>query len=450
MDRDYILYDITTGICPDCDERVQAKVIIRNNKVYLKKFCTIHGEQEELLEEDSEYHKQKRNYDKPGTISKTQTLSGKGCPFDCGLCPQHDQHTCIGLIEITNKCNLNCPSCYADSGSGEFLPLSKINEMMDFLIESEGGQAEILQISGGEPTLHPELFSILELARKKNIKYLMLNTNGMRIADDTEFARKLGAFKGSFEIYLQFDGFKDACYSSLRGENILERKMKAIKHLGEYEIPMTLVSTISHGINSNEIGGIIKFGMDTPFIRGVNFQPLSFFGRSSKFHTKNRITLSGIISAIQEQLPDVFTKGDIVPLPCNTERVGVTYLAKTKKKKFVPITRDIKVTSYLPLIDNTFAFDADRIIREKIASSNSCECFSFLNDLKRIIPSNYALMSEKAKLNYLNTNTFRISITSFVDKYNFDLKSMQKECVHIITPELKKIPFSAYNMFYRK
>ena len=228
MGRDYILYEMTTSICPECNERIQAKVIIRDKAVYLMKFCPIHGKQEELLEEDIEYHRQKRNFDKPGTISKTQTIFEKGCPFDCGLCPQHDQHTCIGLIEITNKCNLNCPSCYADSGSGEFLSLTKINEMMDFLIESEGGQAEILQISGGEPTLHPELFPILELARKKNIKYLMLNTNGLRIADDEEFARKLGVFKGSFEIYLQFDGFKESCYSSLRGENILERKMRAI------------------------------------------------------------------------------------------------------------------------------------------------------------------------------------------------------------------------------
>jgi uncharacterized radical SAM superfamily Fe-S cluster-containing enzyme len=203
--------------------------------------------------------------------------------------------------------------------------------------------------------------------------------------------------------------------------------------------------------------------METSCIRGINFQPVCYSGRGSFKDTKktelinDRITLSGVIRKIEQQLPEVFVKGDIVPLPCNAERVAVTYLARSTEKnntRFIPITRSVKVKSYLPIIDNTFGFDADKILKQNfkkaITPAGFCNCMSFIKDLKGIIPLSYALKSDDEKLTYLNENTFRLSVTSFIDVFNFDIKSMQKECVHIITPDFKKIPFSAYNMFYRK
>jgi 7,8-dihydro-6-hydroxymethylpterin dimethyltransferase len=454
MDRKYIYHESTTSICPKCLERVPAKIILKDNKVFLKKYCKVHGKQEELFEENIEYHLNKRNFDKPGTISKTQTTIKKGCPFDCGLCLDHDQHTCIGLIEVTNRCNLGCPTCYANSGKGESLSLNKISEMLNFFIESEGGEAEILQISGGEPTTHPEIIKIIELARSKKIRYVMLNTNGIRIAEDEDFVKELSKFKGKFEVYLQFDGFDSKVYSYLRGKDLSKLKLKAIENLTKYKIPITLVTTIEKGINDKQIGKILEFGIKTKGVRGVNLQPIAYFGRLKNTNTRNRITLSGIIKRIEEQVPDLFQKGDIIPLPCNVERVAVTYMAKSEKGKFIPITRNVKIKSYLPLIDNTFAFDADRILKNKakkvLTGVGCCSCMSFLKDIKSIIPLSFALKSKEEKLKYINENTFRISVTSFIDVYNFDLKSMQKECVHIITPDLKKIPFSSYNMFYRK
>ncbi len=454
MDRKYIYHESTTSICPKCLERIPAKIILKDDKVFLKKFCKTHGEQEELFEEDIEYHLNKRSFDKPGTISKTQTEINKGCPFDCGLCPNHDQHTCIGLIEVTNSCNLGCPTCYANSGKGEPLSLNKISEMLDFFIESEGGEAEILQISGGEPTTHPEIIKIIELARTRNIRYVMLNTNGIRIGEDENFVKELSKFKGKFEVYLQFDGFDSKTYSHLRGRDLSKLKLKAIENLIKYEIPITLVTTIEKGINDKQIGKIIEFGIKTKCIRGINFQPVAYFGRLKNVDTSKRITLSGVINLIEEQVPDLFEKGDIIPLPCNVERVAVTYMAKSENGKFIPITRNVKVKSYLPLIDNTFAFDADKILKNKakevFTGAGCCSCMKFIKDIKNIIPLSFALKSKEEKIKYINENTFRISITSFIDVYNFDLKSMQKECVHIITPELTKIPFSSYNMFYRK
>lgn len=453
--RHYIFHESTISLCSQCLCKIPAKIIIKDKSVYLLKNCLKHGEQLELLEEDAEYWLKRREYDKPGTKCRLQTKINKGCPFDCGLCPSHEQHTCIGLIEITNKCDLKCPVCYACSGEGEFLDVSKIETMMDFYQNSEYNKGEILQISGGEPTTHPKILEILKIAMSKKFSYVMLNTNGLRIANDEEFVRELSKFKskGGFEVYLQFDGFCRKAHKKIRGkEDILELKKKAISNLQKYKIPITLVVTVEEEVNDKEIGRIVEFGMKEDYIRGINFQPIAFFGRLDKHNLKNRATITGILKKIEKQTKGKLKKQDFIPLPCNVERVAITYLYK-KDGEFFPITRNVKIKKYLPMIKNTFAFNTEGVFKQTAKSllkGRVCQCLSFLNDFKSLIPINLNFKSKEDKIDYVNNNTFRISVTSFIDVYNFDIKSMQKECVHFITPDLKKIPFSAYNMFHRK
>ncbi|MCF7861525.1 radical SAM protein [Candidatus Woesearchaeota archaeon] len=447
MNRDYIFHESTTSMCPECMKTVPAKIILKDNSVYIQKNCEKHGLQYEILEEDQEYHLKKREYDKPGTGTPVQTKINKGCPNDCGLCPEHDQHTCIGLIEVTLNCNLGCKTCYADSfvdkDTSHTLSMDQISKMLDFFIETEGGEAEIVQLSGGEPAIHPQIIDIIRLARTKKIRYLMLNTNGIRIAEDLDFVRQLSQFKGKFEVYLQFDGFDKKVYQHFRGKDLTGIKQKALENLAKFNIPTTLVTTIEKGINDDQLGKIIDYGIEQPNIRGINFQPVALFGRNNNIEKStetgsiDRITLSGTIQKIVDQT-DVLTKGDIVPLPCNVERVAICYLVRNKDK-FNPVTKGIK--EYLPLIDNTFAFDAEKIMKK------TCKCMDYIKKIR--LPLNFALKSRNEKIKYINENTFRISITSFVDPYNFDIKSMQKECVHVITHDLKRIPFSAYNMIHR-
>jgi uncharacterized radical SAM superfamily Fe-S cluster-containing enzyme len=262
----------------------------------------------------------------------------------------------------------------------------------------------------------------------------------------------LGKFKGNFEIYLQFDGFDEKIHKKLRGKDLKDIKKKAIQNLSKHEIPITLVSTIERGINDNEIGRIVEFGLGEEFIRGINFQPICFSGRLNEHDVKKRITITGILKKIEEQTEEKILVNDFVPLPCNVERVAINYLYRSGKE-FMPLARGLDIKKYIPFIDNTFNFDADNIL-EKIKNKPSgylgCNCFSFLNDMRKIIPKEFILKTKEKKIEHVNQNTFRISVTSFPDAYNFDIKSMQKECVHIITPNLKKIPFSAYNMVHRK
>lgn len=452
--KNYQFIESTTSLCPICLKRVDAKIILKDNKIFVLKYCFEHGEQEEILEENARYYLSRMLYTKHGSISKTQTARKNNCPFDCGLCPEHEQHTCIGLIEITKDCDLKCPVCYANSGIGRHLSLEKIDKMLDFFLDSEFGHAEILQISGGEPTTHPDIVKIIKLARKKKIKYVMLNTNGLRIAEDENFVKELSQFSGNFEIYFQFDGFDEKIYKHFRGKNLLETKKRAIENLAKYKIPISIVSTIERGINDQEIGKIVEFGINTKYIRGINFQPVALFGRLGDVDKKNRITITGIINNIEKQTNGMIGKNDFIPLPCNVDRVAITYLYRAKDA-FVPLTRDLDIKNYLPVIRNTFKFDPEDFLKDVArdifsSSGGCCNYLSLLKKLKKIIPGSYLLKSEKDKAEYVSENVFRISVTSFVDAYNFDMKSMKKECIHIITPDFKKIPFSSYNILYRK
>jgi hypothetical protein len=452
-DRDHIFHSLTVSLCPICLTRVIAKVIIKDGAVYLLKRCSTHGEMMSIVEEDAKYYLSTPEYNKPGTTCKTQTEIEFGCPFDCGLCPDHEQHGCISLIEVTNFCDLKCPTCYASSGAGDFLTLGKIEKMMDFLIDSEEGEGEILQISGGEPTTHPKILDILRLAKSKPFKCVMLNTNGIRIAEDEEFAKALGEFRGKFEIYLQFDGFKKSTYEDLRGKDLLATKKKAIQNLIKYKVPMTLVATVKKGVNDDEVGEIVKFGLDTKYIRGVNFQPIAYFGRlRDTTDPISRVTLTGILNRIEKQTKGMLLKSDFVPLPCHPDKIALTYLFK-QKGKYVPITRKIDIRSKLSLIDNTLAFRAEDLLRKSLlglwSASTVMSSAKAMKELSCCIPLDFGSLNQEERMEYVDENTFRVTVVSFLDGYNFDLKSIKQECVQFVTPDLKRIPFSTYNLIHR-
>lgn len=459
MLRDYVFHDFTRSLCSKCGELCDAKIILKGGSAFLLKNCLTHGEEIEVFEEDASYLFERHAFDKPGNTVRPDAKVGRGCPYDCGLCPDHEQHTCIGVIEVTQNCDLGCPVCYAgasadsaDGGEAAALPLETLDAMMEFYKKREGGKPEILQLSGGEPTTHPQIEEILRLAKKKKFKYVMLNTNGLRIAREPEFAEFLSTLTPGFEVYLQFDGVTDKVHKKLRGAKLQDIKLQAIANLARAGVPVTLVATIARGVNDTQIGDIVRFGMATDYVRGVNFQPVAFFGRGSTAEVKNRTTLSGIRREIERQTDGLIRKDDIVPLPCDIDRVAVTYAIKTDGV-YVPVMRKVNLEGYLELIDNTMDFRAEDLMRNAITRTLTkginCDCFRLKDEIAEILPSGYLTWTPRQRAEFIDRNTFRITISSFVDRYNFDAKSIRKECVHIITPDLKRIPFSAYNMLHR-
>jgi len=190
MDRPYIYYDFTLSLCSQCLRRVDAKVIFENEKVWMLKRCTTHGPEKVLIADDVDYYRTSRNYAKRSEMPrKFNAHTHFGCPYDCGLCPDHEQHSCLTIIEVTDRCNLACPTCYAESSphQGRHRTLEEIEMMLDLVVANEG-EPDVVQISGGEPTIHPQFFEILDIAKTKPIRHLMVNTNGIRIAKAPGFA----------------------------------------------------------------------------------------------------------------------------------------------------------------------------------------------------------------------------------------------------------------------
>ena len=190
--KDYSFYAQTTSLCETCLRLVPAKIIIEGDNVFYLKRCPDHGAQKTLVATDAAYFKSCKDYLKPGDMPlKFQSRTHYGCPYDCGLCPDHEQHSCLALIEINEECNLTCPVCFAESSPARSKnrSLAEVDAMLETLVESEG-YPDLVQISGGEPTIHPQILEILKLAKSKPIRHIMLNTNGVRIARDKDFVAR--------------------------------------------------------------------------------------------------------------------------------------------------------------------------------------------------------------------------------------------------------------------
>jgi uncharacterized radical SAM superfamily Fe-S cluster-containing enzyme len=187
-DRPYLYYELTNSVCTTCFRKVEAKIVFQDECVYMHKRCPHHGFEKVLISTDIEYYKRSRLTLKPGQLpAKFNTPIHYGCPYDCGLCPDHEQHSCLTLVEITDACNLTCPVCYAESGPHRqtHRSMEQVEFMLDCVVRNEK-EPDIVQISGGEPTIHPQFFEILDAAKRRPIKHLMVNTNGIRIAQEPD------------------------------------------------------------------------------------------------------------------------------------------------------------------------------------------------------------------------------------------------------------------------
>jgi 7,8-dihydro-6-hydroxymethylpterin dimethyltransferase len=440
---DSIFHELTRSLCPVCRRVIDAQIHLRDGKVIMRKRCKDHGWFEALISPDAEAYVDSVRFNKPGTIPLEFSTEVKdGCPHDCGLCPEHKQHACLGLIEVNTGCNLACPTCFADAGPGHNLTLDEVDMMLETFVRTEG-DPEVIQFSGGEPTLHPLLPDFVRLAQAKGIRHVMVNTNGLRFARDPEWAAKLGELKPM--IYLQFDGLTDETYVTLRGEPLLDEKLQALDRLAELDLDTVLVAAIERGVNEHEIGPLVEFGLKHPAVRGVNFQPVTHTGRHPDFDPLDRVTIPEVVGSIADQTAGVFTKSDFVPVPCcNPGCQSVTY-AYVEDGKVTPLPRLLNVDDYLDYITNRTwpEFSSDiKVALEGLWSSSAAPGADTLADQFECVTCDLGLITTGHEL---AKHVFAISVKDFMDTYTFDVKKVMKCCVEIITPEGKMIPFCSYN-----
>lgn len=422
----------TQSLCPVCMKKLEADIVQDGNDYVLKKICPEHGNFETVVWKDNVPMETWKLSKERAHIENPITEISQGCPYDCGLCAMHRQHTCTALIEVTSRCNLNCRFCFANSNmQGESDPSL---EQLNVLYESvrKNSRNCNIQLSGGEPTIRDDLPLIIQNGKKYGFDFIQINTNGIRLAEDEEYVGKLKA-AGLDSIFLQFDGTNDSIFTALRGQNLLELKTRAIENCKKYGVGVVLVPTLVPGVNVEDIGGIIEFALEhIKAVRGVHFQPVSYFGRiPCAPEDRDRITLPELMTEIEKQTNGKIPASSLKPSQC----------------------------------ENSFCSFHGRYLYQQgggllILSSDSCACVKKADEgaekSKMYVSGNWStrksvLSKEKSDswdkiLENINRSSFSISAMAFQDVWNVDLNRVMECCIHVVSPDKRLIPFCLYNL----
>ncbi len=439
----------TTSLCPECLNKIPGTVYERGGRVILDKECPDHGQYSALLSSDLRHY-----YVADEEIEAVACCCGPS--QHCG--DQVENHSCNMLIEITQSCNLTCPTCYAGSSphNKSFMSVDDFTNMIDSLLEKGKGDADLIQLSGGEPTIHPEFFKLVEIALEKGINQVYINTNGIRLAK-AEFAERLASYGEKVSVYLQFDGFREEILAELRGRgDLLHTKLKAADHCERLGLNTVPVITLTRGINDDEVGQFIEFAAARRnSIRKVMIQPAMYSGRYENPRFVERLTLSDVVKLICDQTNNVFCDDDFTPIPCSDPNCFSMAVALRGGEQLIPVSRYLPkykewalesnrdlIAAVSDTFDNASSFSD---LLGKVTAAGGLESLSDdrvdeLLDLMQTIPEDTSDQWD---------GMFAIGIKPFMDAYTYDQDRIDKCCVHIISADGTPVSFCEYNAVNR-
>ena len=466
----------TQSICPECKQVIPATIYEEGGRVFFHKMCPEHGEYNDLYWGDYELYKKVEKYAHDGVLlDNPRTRMDKGCPRDCGICPNHKSTTTLGIIDITNRCNLRCPICFAHAGAAGYLyepSLKQIREMMENLMANSPVWTPALQLSGGEPTVRGDLPEILEMAHEIGFVHVEVDSNGIRMSESVDYCREL-VKAGMDTVYLQFDGVTPKPYIVARGFNLFPIKRRVIENLRSINYDAAvLVPVLMRGVNDDQVGDIIRFAIENrDVVRGVNFQPVAITGRTDKgVREKRRITISDIIRLTDEQTDGFIKPSDWFPVP--SIKPLSDFMSMVKNSNFVdfsthphcgmgtylyfegdeirPLTSYVDVEKTLTAIEKANEkMRQGKELRAKIEIAKS-----FIKNIKFGSLARYLTdvirYSNYRSLNDIHHSMVLIGCMHFMDPYNFDLDRVQRCVIHYAVPDGRIIPFCSMNNIHRE
>ena len=474
----------TTSLCPECKSIIEADIFEEDGKVMIEKECAEHGTFKDVYWSDVEMYLKAEKFARDGKgVSNPKITDATRCPFDCGLCNLHLSHTALVNVDLTNRCNLKCPICFANAAAAGYVyepSFEQVIEMLKFPKANRPVPAPAVQFSGGEPTIYPRFLDAVRKAKELGYAQIQVATNGILLANRPDFAQQM-VDAGVHSVYLQFDGLRDEDYIAARGKPLLKIKLKAIgncrKARGPTGRPLAtvLVPTVVNTINDDQVGAIVDFAVkNSDVIRGVNFQPVAFTGRiSQEERAEQRFTLPDLVNRLEEQT-DYMTRSDFYTVPCvSSISEFTTMLTGEAKVNFTPHPhcglatylyvedgKPIPITQFID-VDGLFE-ELDDIVekqREKGAKKMSPIEKLGLIKLKRYIDVSKApkafsvsnllnmMMERGDKKGMLDFawNTIMVGAMHFQDDYNYDIERVKRCVIHYATPDGRIIPFCAYN-----
>lgn len=374
--RDYTVLKSVRAVCPRCfaeDERFDPQypqdicdghLVERQGKVYMRRFCRRgHGEVWSLYEESSDLWKYLQQWRVPTRTINPDTHDVFPVPtgYEHGLGPAHLQHSCIYLLDITSQCNLSCPACFAHSSpeASLYLPLEEVMRTVETAIERENGRLDVVMLSGGEPTVHPQIREMIDRLVSHPITRVVVNTNGIRLASDDAFLEFIAQHRDRVEVYLQYDGQREQTHRELRGTDLRHVKQRAVERLSEQRIFTTLVMTVSK-TNADQIGEVLDTAFATPYVGGVSFQPLFASGRAPNLDPMDRVTTTGVLERISQQSEHGLAARDLIALPCShPDCCSIGYFLRNRDGEYrslVSIIGEQTLKDNLSIFANSIAF----------------------------------------------------------------------------------------------
>lgn len=448
-EQDEVILSTTQSVCPECLQRIPGQRVARGNDVFLKKYCPEHGAYQVRIWQGAADFLNWNNSQIPSSPAVCTAGIDRGCPFDCGLCPDHRQQTCCVLLEVTNKCNLQCPVCFAASLPAEQeQPELEVIEGWYRMLMSSGGPYNI-QLSGGEPTLRDDLPEIISMGKKLGFEFFQVNTNGLRLAADDKYASRLKA-AGLNCVFLQFDGMSDSVYTKLRGRALLDVKLQVLEVCAAQDIGVVLVPTLVPGVNDNHIGDILRFAVSRmPAVRGVHFQPISYFGRyPDEPGDADRITIPEVIQKIEQQTGGLMKAGDF--RPPGGEHAHCSFHGNFS------LMSDGGLKPLLPQNTSSCccqpATGGAKRARQFVARqwSSAAAAAARNKEVQSTGGAAGSLASLDEFLERASTYKLAVSGMSFQDAWTLDLDRLKQCFIHVVSQEGRLIPFCAYNLTDRQ
>ena len=311
------LLGVTTSICGECRATVPARVLSDGTAVYLGKFCPEHGETVQFMRADPEEYLRAQRFVKPASVPAAFAGDSQAaCPDGCGFCDRHEQHLCMPIVEITSRCDLACPVCLVDAGAPRDMGLPEYRIILDGLLRAERA-IDILNLSGGEPLLHPQFMTFVDEAlRRREIVRLSVSTNGLALLRDPDLLRELR--DRNVVIALQFDGFDDRAYRTLRGRALLEDKLRILDLLGAENATASLTMTAAAGVNDDQFRPVLDLLFSREFLVSLMVQPVAYAGRAARMERPpRRLTLPDVVRLLDEAAHPSVRSADFLPLPCS-------------------------------------------------------------------------------------------------------------------------------------
>jgi len=463
----------TKTLCPECLQVLDATIFEEDNKVYIEKECPEHGKFREIYWSDYEQYQRAETLRCDGNgLDNPRTETKQGCPLDCGICPEHKSHTGLAIIDVTNRCNLKCPICFANAAQAGYVyepSKEQIFEMLENLRRNKPVPPPAIQFSGGEPTIRKDLLELVKKAKEVGFHHVEVNTNGIRLAKSVDFCRGL-LEAGASTIYLQFDGLTSDVYEFTRGVDLLDVKMKALENCREAGLSIVLVVTLVKGVNDHQLGDIIRFAIKNfDLIRCVNVQPVSICGRIPEDEReKMRITIPDFMRLVEEQTDGQIKMSDFYPVPTvvpmsraigalrdkdyveftTHPHCGMATYAFVEGDNLIPINRYGNVDKFISTLEKVYE-EAKKGHKKKaklrlVGALRHIKLGLLRKSLLPILRT-----GSYESLGKLHRKMLLISSMHFMDPYNFDLERVQRCCIHYAVPDGRIIPFCAMNSIHR-